>query len=139
MAKVAKTLRSLGDHLQVGASVRNVYGDPVNVGGRTVIPIARVSYGFGVGESEEDRSERAGSGTGGGLSARPGRRARDHRGRNALHSVHRPGASWHCTRGRMPDRPRDRSPIGQCEGARREMKGPEVSPGPHVGKESGPL
>jgi hypothetical protein len=26
MAKVAKTLRSLGDHLQVGASVRNVYG-----------------------------------------------------------------------------------------------------------------
>ena len=26
-------------------NVRNVYGDPVNVGGRTVIPIARVSYG----------------------------------------------------------------------------------------------
>ena len=47
MVKVAKTLRSLGDHLQVGASVRNVYGDPVNIGGRTVIPIARVSYGLG--------------------------------------------------------------------------------------------
>ena len=75
MAKVAKTLRSVGDHLQVGASVRNVYGDPVNVGGRTVIPIARVSYGFeaggGAGESEEDGSERAGSGGGAGLSARP--------------------------------------------------------------------
>jgi uncharacterized spore protein YtfJ len=75
MAKVAKTLRSLGDHLQVGASVRNVYGDPVNVGGRTVIPIARVSYGFGAGggagENEEDGSERAGSGGGAGLSARP--------------------------------------------------------------------
>ena len=74
MAKVAKTLRSVGDHLQVGASVRNVYGDPVNVGGRTVIPIARVSYGFGVGgagESEEDGSEGAGSGGGAGLSGRP--------------------------------------------------------------------
>ena len=75
MAKVAKTLRSLGDHLQVGASVRNVYGDPVNVGGRTVIPIARVSYGFGAGgrggESEEPGSERGGSGWGAGLSARP--------------------------------------------------------------------
>jgi uncharacterized spore protein YtfJ len=47
MAKVAKTLRSLGDHLQVGASVRNVYGDPVDVGERTVIPIARVSYCLG--------------------------------------------------------------------------------------------
>ena len=54
--KVAKTLRSLGDHLQVGTSVRNVYGDPVNVGGRTVIPIARVSYGFGAGGSEEVKS-----------------------------------------------------------------------------------
>ena len=75
MAKVAKTLRSLSDHLQVGASVRNVYGDPVNVGGRTVIPIARVSYGFGAGgrggESEEPGSERGGSGWGAGLSARP--------------------------------------------------------------------
>ncbi len=45
MVKVSKTLRSLGNRLQVGANVRNVYGDPVNVGGRTVIPIARVSYG----------------------------------------------------------------------------------------------
>ena len=49
MVKVAETLHSLGDQLQVGASVRNVYGDPVDVGGRTVIPIARVSYGFGAG------------------------------------------------------------------------------------------
>ena len=74
MVKVVKTLRSLGDHLHVGASVRNVCGDPVNVGGRTVIPIARVSYGFGAGggagESLEAGSERAGSGGGAGLSAR---------------------------------------------------------------------
>jgi len=75
MVKVAKTLRSLGDHLQVGASVRNVYGDPVNIGGRTVIPIARVSYGFGAGRglggNEETKSERGGSGGGAGMSARP--------------------------------------------------------------------
>lgn len=69
--RVAKTLRSLGDHLQVGASVRNVYGDPVNIGRRTVIPIARVSYGFGVGGSEEADSERGGSGGGAAMSARP--------------------------------------------------------------------
>ena len=75
MSKVAKTLRSLGDHLQVGASARNVYGDPVSVGGRTVIPITRVSYGFGAGggtgESEEAGSGRGGSDGGAGLSARP--------------------------------------------------------------------
>ena len=75
MTKVAKTLRSLGDQLQGGASVRNVYGDPVDVGGRTVIPIARVSCGFGAGggagDSEETGSERRGSGGGAGLSVRP--------------------------------------------------------------------
>src|SRR5262245_442801 len=65
MAKVAKTLRSAGDHLQVGATVRNVYGDPVDVGRRTVIPIARVSYDFGAGRrargSEDAESERGGA------------------------------------------------------------------------------
>jgi hypothetical protein len=94
MAKVAKTLRSLGDHLQVGASVRNVYGDPVNVGGRTVIPIARVSYGFGAGgrggESEEPGFGAGRKWLGRRLERSPGRGFRDHRGRGALHSIHRP-------------------------------------------------
>jgi uncharacterized spore protein YtfJ len=75
MVKVAETLRSLGDLLQVGGSVRNVYGDPLVVGGRTVIPIARVSYGFGAGGGtdggEKGKSERGGSGGGAGISARP--------------------------------------------------------------------
>ena len=75
MVKIAETLRSLGDHLQLGRSVRNVYGDPVVVGGRTVIPIARVRYGFGAGggvnEGEKAKSERGGSGGGAGMSARP--------------------------------------------------------------------
>jgi hypothetical protein len=38
--KVSKVLSSLGDHLQVGASVRNVYGEPVSACGRMVIPVA---------------------------------------------------------------------------------------------------
>ena len=83
MAKVAKTLHSLGDQLQVGASVRNVYGDPVDVRGRTVIPIARVSYGFGAGGgargSEEAESERGGSGGGAGMSAARSGRSRSPR------------------------------------------------------------
>ncbi len=49
MARVSKMLRSLGDHLQAGASVRNVYGDPVPATGRTVIPVARIGYGYGAG------------------------------------------------------------------------------------------
>ena len=90
MAKVAETLHSLGDHLQVGASVRNVYGDPVDVGGRTVIPIARVSYGFGAGGgargNEEAESERDGSGGGAGMSARPGRSRSPRLERASFHS-----------------------------------------------------
>jgi uncharacterized spore protein YtfJ len=72
--KVSKTLHSLVDRLQVGASVRNVYGDPVQVGDRTVIPIARVSYGFGAGgrASGKEKTPLGQNGGGGaGLSARP--------------------------------------------------------------------
>ncbi|HXC12849.1 MAG TPA: spore germination protein GerW family protein [Stellaceae bacterium] len=72
--KVSKTLHALVDRLQVGASVRNVYGDPVQVGDRTVIPIARVSYGFGAGgraSGKEKAPPGQNGGGGAGLSARP--------------------------------------------------------------------
>jgi uncharacterized spore protein YtfJ len=73
--KVSEMLGSLGDNLRVGASVRNVYGDPVTAGARTVIPIARVRYGFGAGGGEgrspATTADRAGSGGGAGMSARP--------------------------------------------------------------------
>lgn len=75
MAKVIKTLGALSDRLQAGASVRNVYGDPVELDGRTVIPVARISYGFGAGGrasgGKGGGSEPRGSGGGAGLSARP--------------------------------------------------------------------
>lgn len=73
--KVAKTLRSLGDRLQAGAGVRQVYGDPVELAGRTVLPIARIRYGFGAGGgtggSDKSGSGRGGSGGGAGISVRP--------------------------------------------------------------------
>lgn len=73
--KISKTLSSLADHLRVGASVTNVYGEPVEAGGRTVIPIARVGYGFGagrrVGSSPGTSPDQSGSGGGAGMSARP--------------------------------------------------------------------
>jgi uncharacterized spore protein YtfJ len=73
--KVSKTLSSLADHLRTGASVRNVYGEPVSAGGRTIIPIARVGYGFGAGGraggSPETAGDQEGSGGGAGMSARP--------------------------------------------------------------------
>jgi uncharacterized spore protein YtfJ len=55
------------------ASVKTVFGDPLQVDGRTIIPVAKVRYGFGLGfggmgrgTKEEEEKERSGEGGGGG-------------------------------------------------------------------------
>jgi uncharacterized spore protein YtfJ len=69
-------LESLADRLQKAATVRTVFGDPINAEGKTIIPVASVGFGFGgcsgTGQpGEPERKERGGSGAGGGLGARP--------------------------------------------------------------------
>jgi uncharacterized spore protein YtfJ len=67
------------ERLVKSGSVRTVYGDPVTVGERTVIPVARISYGFGGGFGRATASRDAadgsapdeGGGGGGGVTARP--------------------------------------------------------------------
>ncbi|HWA82775.1 MAG TPA: spore germination protein GerW family protein [Fimbriimonadaceae bacterium] len=54
--------------LKDSATVRNVYGDPVQAGEKTIIPVANVAYGFGGGESKDHEG---GFGGGGGMRARP--------------------------------------------------------------------
>jgi uncharacterized spore protein YtfJ len=51
--------------------VRSVYGDPVVVGDRTVIPVAQVGYAFGGGGGAKAESPNGGGGGGGRVSARP--------------------------------------------------------------------
>ena len=65
---IAEMMRSLGESLGGGATVRNVYGEPVTIGGRTVIPVARVRYAFGAGGGSDSTGEpgRRGGGGGGG-------------------------------------------------------------------------
>jgi len=62
------------DELQKSANVNAVFGQPVQVGEKTVIPIASVAYGFGLGfgEQEEEASEaNVGGGGGAGAVAKP--------------------------------------------------------------------
>ena len=47
---VKETLETLADRLQ-STSVRAVYGEPVSAEGKTIIPVARVAFGFGGGGS----------------------------------------------------------------------------------------
>ena len=63
---VKETLQSIGERLQTGATVKAVFGDPVTAGDRTVIPVARVRFGFGAGGSDNE-----GGGGGGGVRADP--------------------------------------------------------------------
>lgn len=67
--------------VQERASVKTVFGEPYQVNGRTVIPVAKVAYGFGFGGGRGNgkgngaEGSRAGGGAGGGagglLSVRP--------------------------------------------------------------------
>jgi uncharacterized spore protein YtfJ len=63
------------------AAVRRVFGEPVREHGRTIIPVARVTYGFGLGGGRDggpepetttaERGARAGGGGGGGAMVAP--------------------------------------------------------------------
>jgi len=66
--------------LEEKATVKTVFGDPVREHGRTIIPVARVAYGFGFGGgreaaresvSQEPRGTRRGGGGGGGVRIAP--------------------------------------------------------------------
>jgi hypothetical protein len=59
----------LAGKLGANANARTVYGDPVIRGGTTVIPVAKVAYGFGGGAGGSDQGR--GEGGGGGVSATP--------------------------------------------------------------------
>jgi uncharacterized spore protein YtfJ len=69
------------EHLRTSASVKTVYGDPITAEGKTVIPVAKVAYGFGAGSGSGTRTKKNGNGkmpvegegegAGGGVVSRP--------------------------------------------------------------------
>ena len=71
---VKDILESVQQRVSADADVRRVYGEPVNVGDRTISPVASVGYGFGGGSgsknaAEEEAAEEGGGG--GGMGASP--------------------------------------------------------------------
>lgn len=72
MVAISDTLSKITDRLQTSATTKTVYGDPVSVEGRTLIPVARVRYGFGAGGgTNAGDSGGEGSGGGGGVEVIP--------------------------------------------------------------------
>jgi uncharacterized spore protein YtfJ len=68
---IPQLLHSIAERVSGSASVKNVYGDPVVVGNRTVIPAAQVRYAFGGGGAKGEADAHNGGGGGGRVSARP--------------------------------------------------------------------
>jgi uncharacterized spore protein YtfJ len=79
----------IAELLERNVSIRHVYGEPVHNGDKTIIPVAKVAYGFGAGggqgpghshrrgepaastPGEEGRPEAQGAGGGGGVRMTP--------------------------------------------------------------------
>src|SRR5437588_3864287 len=59
----------IADIIQVNANAKQVYGEPVERDGTTIIPVARVQWGFGGGGLGRGAGERGGGG--GGVRATP--------------------------------------------------------------------
>ena len=73
---IERYTKSIIERLQASASVKNVYGDAISSEGRTIIPVARIRYGFGAGlgpGSKDEIKTEGGEGAGGGgyVAARP--------------------------------------------------------------------
>jgi len=67
-------LQSLQEGLSHKAGVKSVFGDPITVGDKVVLPVARLRYGFGAGAGtggvgENNKGE--GGGGGGGVMVKP--------------------------------------------------------------------
>ena len=65
-----KYFESLQDKITSSAHVKTVFGDPILAEGKTIIPVARIRYGFGggmgAGPSRSGDEQRLGQGGGGG-------------------------------------------------------------------------
>jgi len=53
------------------AGAKTVYGEPVSVNGKTVLPVATIRYGFGGSSGGKGSNWEHGGGGGGGLVAKP--------------------------------------------------------------------
>jgi len=67
---VDRFLDRMAERIGGRASVKAVFGEPIERGDVTVVPVARVRWGFGGGSgSSEGKDKASGSGGGGGVAA----------------------------------------------------------------------
>ena len=60
-------LRTTVDELEKLLTTKNIVGQPIDLGEKSVIPVARYGFGFGGGSNHGQMGDGAGSGGGGGI------------------------------------------------------------------------
>ena len=63
---MAEMLKSTMEALRSSATVGSVFGEAISAHGKTIIPVARIAYGFGGGSGSGTREGHPGVGEGGG-------------------------------------------------------------------------
>ena len=66
-----EVLKTALDKLQYIAKTETVFGNPIEAGNVTLIPVSKVSIGFAAGGTNTEKKSGAGSGTGGGVQIVP--------------------------------------------------------------------
>lgn len=82
----------LAEKLGMSARAASVYGDPIESDGVTIIPVARVRYGFGGGGGAKDGEE--GAGGGGGVQVTPIGYIELRDGNSEFRPIKNPQANW---------------------------------------------
>ena len=67
---VEELMQEVVEQLEKLVTTRTIVGEPITVAGKTVIPISKVSFGFGSAGGEGKRGEEGGFGGGGGGGAK---------------------------------------------------------------------
>ncbi len=68
---IEELVKTVLTHLKAIGRTENVIGEPMEVGGITLIPVSKITLGFAVGGGEKESGEGKGEGTGGGATVEP--------------------------------------------------------------------
>jgi uncharacterized spore protein YtfJ len=67
---VESTIKEIAFELERIANTKTVVGEPITAAGKTIIPISKISMGFGAGGGEGKKDNESGYGGGGGAGAK---------------------------------------------------------------------
>lgn len=67
---VEATIKEIAGELEKIATTKTVVGEPITASGKTIIPISRITMGFGAGGEEGKKDTVSGYGGGGGAGAK---------------------------------------------------------------------